>query len=518
LLHPNARARLALAMKYRTKLIVLFAALAAGTSLLLGSLQFLPARDALRRQLESTALSIAATTAASIDGDLHKTLQHPDDQAGPVYAQLEAIMRKARDANRRDDVDVKFIFSLAPDPANPPGRAGSVASAHDLAGDRSEASAHNFRFVVDAEEPGPDKSNLGDAYTFEGDEVVPVPWGHFQVQPSYIEDEWGTWLEAYAPIRDRAGNTVGVLGVDIRASDIEASLRSLLMHGLLAFAVSVLAGIGLALVVARWMARPLRVVSDALEAIGKGDLTTRVHIATKDEFGDVARAINTMVVGLRQRENLRSSLVRYVSNHVADKILSSGETPTLTGERRRITVLFSDVRGFTTLSEKMPPEEVVALLNSYFERMIDIVFKHEGTLDKFIGDGLMAFFGAPQNDPHHEAHAVRAALDMRVEMAKLQERWMREKQLDIRIGIGIHTGYAVVGNIGSDLKMQYTAIGDTVNLSARLESASKELGTDIIVSEDTRAAIADEFAFQALDSIRVKGRETPISVYSVEPR
>jgi adenylate cyclase len=190
--------------------------------------------------------------------------------------------------------------------------------------------------------------------------------------------------------------------------------------------------------------------------------------------------------------------------------------PDLKGERRKITVLFADVRGFTSLSEKLAPEDVFALLNDYFEKMIDEICKNHGMLNKFMGDGLMAVFGALDEDAYQEENAIKAALGMRNVLEGMRERFQAERQIDLKIGIGINTGIALVGNIGSNQRMEFTAIGDTVNLGSRLESATKELGTDIIVSEYTYVAARTKFEFRSLGPISIRGRENPVTAYAVE--
>jgi adenylate cyclase len=197
-----------------------------------------------------------------------------------------------------------------------------------------------------------------------------------------------------------------------------------------------------------------------------------------------------------------------------DSILASKVDP-LRGDRRRISVLFCDIRGFTTISEGLPPEKVVQLLNEYFERMVEVVFRNNGTLDKFIGDGMMVIFGAPEDDPYQEEHALKAAIEMQSELRGLAEKWKPEG-LNLRIGIGINSGPAIVGNIGSSRRMEYTAIGDTVNLASRLESATKELGVGILISEYTHNALRGSFQFRNMGSVHVKGRLDPVLTYSVE--
>jgi adenylate cyclase len=219
---------------------------------------------------------------------------------------------------------------------------------------------------------------------------------------------------------------------------------------------------------------------------------------------------------LREREMVKSAFARYVSRQVMDSVLSSGRSPVLHGDRCKVTVLFCDVRGFTSLSENMPPEEVVLLLNEYFEHMVDAIMRHGGTLDKFLGDGLMALFGAPLDDPYQEEHAIRAALEMQACLAKLSEKRQREGRLPISVGIGINSGPAIVGNIGASERMDYTAIGDTVNLASRLETATRALDASILISEYTYTAVRGKFVMRRIGPVTVKGRTDQVIVYAVE--
>ena len=180
-----------------------------------------------------------------------------------------------------------------------------------------------------------------------------------------------------------------------------------------------------------------------------------------------------------------------------------------------MTVLFSDIRGFTTVSERGQPEEIVGMLNEYFTRMVDIVFKHKGTLDKFVGDMVMALFGAPLDDPDHADHAVEAALEMIAELQRLNEGWIAEGRPSLDIGIGINTGPMIAGNIGSEAIMSYTVIGDAVNLGSRLESLNKQYGTRIIISEATRESLPPKYAFKPLGDVVVKGKTRPVAIFEV---
>ena len=218
----------------------------------------------------------------------------------------------------------------------------------------------------------------------------------------------------------------------------------------------------------------------------------------------------------REKRKMKRLFGQYVSKDVYEQLVANPDLARLGGQRRQMTVLFSDIRGFTTVSEKGQPEDIVATLNEYFTRMVEIVFAHKGTLDKFVGDMVMALFGAPLDDPHHAEHAVDAALEMIRELNRLNEKWIAEGRPALDIGIGISTGPMIAGNIGSEAIMSYTVIGDAVNLGARLESLNKEYRTRIIISEATRAALPDRYLFRPLGDVVVKGKTRPVAIFEVK--
>lgn len=219
----------------------------------------------------------------------------------------------------------------------------------------------------------------------------------------------------------------------------------------------------------------------------------------------------------REKRQVKRLFSRYVPKDVYEQLLANPDRAALGGRRRTMTVLFSDVRGFTAMSEKATPEEVVGQLNEYFSRMVDVLFAHRGTLDKFVGDMVMGLFGAPLDDPDHAEHAVQAALAMTRALDALNQEWAAAGRPVLDIGIGISTGEMVAGNIGSSAIMSYTVIGDTVNLGARLESLNKDYGTRIIISEATRHALKGEYAVHPLGEVIVKGKSRPVAIFEVKP-
>lgn len=231
--------------------------------------------------------------------------------------------------------------------------------------------------------------------------------------------------------------------------------------------------------------------------------------------------LSTALLGFLRERHAREQAValfrRFLNPNVVQQIVEQGETvESLSGRTREITVLFSDIRGFTTLSETRPPHEVVALLNRYFERQVEVVFRHGGTLDKFIGDAIMAFWGAPLDDPDHARRAVAAALEM--EQTLLEFRRVLEEEGsdvgDFDVGIGVHTGLAVVGFIGAQRKLDYTAIGDTVNLASRVEGLTRGVARVLVTRETVVACDGDaEFAFRHCGAYEVKGRTAAVDLY-----
>ena len=216
----------------------------------------------------------------------------------------------------------------------------------------------------------------------------------------------------------------------------------------------------------------------------------------------------------QEKRKIRGAFQQYVSPEVIRRLLSDPER--VKPRKTEVTVLFSDIRGFTTISENLDAQELAGLLNGYLTDMTKIIFKYQGTLDKYIGDAVMAIWGAPFDAPDHAEKCCAAAVSMLSKLAEMQKDWRARGYPELDIGIGINTGIASVGNMGSTLRYGYTAMGDSVNLASRLEGLNKEYGTRIVVSESTRREIhSDQLIFRELDLIRVKGKLQPVTIYEV---
>jgi adenylate cyclase len=203
---------------------------------------------------------------------------------------------------------------------------------------------------------------------------------------------------------------------------------------------------------------------------------------------------------------------------VVDEIMRNPGAIRLGGERKELSVLFSDIAGFTSISEQMDPETLVELLNKYLSAMTDIILRHRGNVNKYLGDGIMAIFGAPRGDPNHASLACFAALDSQSELAKLREQWKADGQPEISARIGINSGWLVVGNMGSQARMEYTVMGDSVNLASRLEGANKFYDTLILLGPRTYELAARDIEAREVDLMRVKGKKEPVVVFELLAR
>lgn len=220
----------------------------------------------------------------------------------------------------------------------------------------------------------------------------------------------------------------------------------------------------------------------------------------------------------RQRAKVRSLFDRYVSSAAIDQMLDSVESFGVGGDRREMTIMFSDIRGFTSLSEQLTPDQVVTILNEYLGEMTKVIFEYNGTIDKFEGDAILAIWNAPLLVENHPTKAVLCAIEMAQRLTEMQEKWAETGQIILRNGIGVNTGQCFVGNIGSEQRMDYTVIGDTVNLAARLEALTKEVGVQILFTKETCEQLTDEVTAVFVGSATVKGREQPVDIYTVDPQ
>jgi class 3 adenylate cyclase len=303
-----------------------------------------------------------------------------------------------------------------------------------------------------------------------------------------------------------------VLLTEVDRDEELAGLRRLRRELAAGIVLVLIGGLLIAHQVSRSVTDPLKRLGEFAKQIGTGDLTTRTTIAGRDVSGRLAATLNEMADGLQERDHVKEVFGRYIATQVSDKILKGQVN--LGGESKRISILFSDIRNFTGMSETLTPQQVVTFLNDYFSEMVDAVFENGGILDKFIGDGLMAVFGA-LDEGDHEQRAVRTALRMKALLGKINGARGMHGLAPIAIGIGIHTDEVIVGNIGSRKRLEYTVVGDGVNTSSRLQGLNKDFGTTILISETTYAAIKDDFVCRQMPEAHLRGKSRNLQFYEV---
>lgn len=286
-------------------------------------------------------------------------------------------------------------------------------------------------------------------------------------------------------------------------------LAAILENLFIGFLLICLAIIG-ALILAKKITGPLFRLIEGIEKVSKGDFNVKVLISTGDEIEQLSHSFNQMTLGLQERETIKDIFRRYASDQVVGKILEGKVKPTLSGELKTVTVLFSDIRMFTAMSSKLTPEKTVYLLNRYFTAMTDVVISNEGFIDKFTGDEMMVVFGAPIEQPDHIEKAVKTALQMLEKLESVNETLQKEGCPKIEIGIGINSGEAIAGNIGSEKRMAYTVIGQDVNLASRLVSIAGK--GEIILSQAAFHKVKHMIQAQE-EIVTLKGVEQSLTIY-----
>jgi class 3 adenylate cyclase len=253
---------------------------------------------------------------------------------------------------------------------------------------------------------------------------------------------------------------------------------------------------------------------DSTQEISRGNLDIDLsHIHRVDEVGRLAVSIEEMAEGLRQKEFIRDTFGRYLTKEVVANLLESKDGLKLGGEAREITLMMSDLRGFTALTAHMPPEKVISFLNRYLGQMVDILVAHRGVIDEIIGDGILAFFGAPEPMEDHAKKAVACALDMQAAMTRINAMNEKDGLARLEMGIAVHTGTVVVGNIGSETRSKYGAVGSDVNFTGRMESYT--VGGQVLVSEAVAQSLGDLLKIKETLEVRMKGIPVPVSLYDV---
>jgi len=327
--------------------------------------------------------------------------------------------------------------------------------------------------------------------------------------------DWaGTEIRPYTiRMQGAEGRTLGRALLGFSTVETRRQIRQALTTNLVVTAAACGLGLLLALLLARRFSRPIRMVAAAMQRVAAGELDQNLEVTRRDELGVLALAFNVMTQGLRDRDRIRHTFARYVSDKVAQRVLQEEDELDLRGELRQVTVLFMDIRGFTSVSEFLHPRQVVALLNDYFAIIVDIILKNDGTVNKFIGDSIMAIYGAPTSIDLPEFRAVITAVEIQQAVGEYNWQRMQDGRPVVNFGIGIHSGEAIAGNVGSAQRMEYTVIGRDVNLAQRIESSARE--GQVLVSAATYARVAQLAELQAKEAVFMKGIVEPIQLFEV---
>ena len=329
---------------------------------------------------------------------------------------------------------------------------------------------------------------------------------------SLIEVGNDRYLSLVLPIEARLARQLYSLvqgNYDRALEPLRALQRRIAATGTAALLAALLIGIGLA----RGITSPVKRLVAGMHEVLRGNLRFRSPIEREDEIGFLATSFNEMVGGLEERERIKDTFGRFVSRDVAEAVLS-GRVP-LEGERREVSILFQDIRGFTGLSERLDPATLLKLLNQFFTEVVAAVEAEGGVVKQFVGDGVMALFGAPQAYPDHAERAVRAALGIVHRLASLNQQRQAQSAPPLEIGVGIHTGTVVAGLIGPDQRVEYGVVGDPVNLANRVETLTKEVQATVLVSRDIADQLGASFVLGRSATLPVKGRKQPVEVVEV---
>src|SRR5216117_3986238 len=323
----------------------------------------------------------------------------------------------------------------------------------------------------------------------------------------------GTWISAFAPVGGEAGKRLAVLVVDYPVEIYLERLNELQFSILYASMAGALAALIVGLVMARRLTRPISALTHGVARVAEGDLSQALPVRSRDEVGVLTRAFNGMLEGLRQRDFIRNTFGRYVSPEVVKTLLESPEGLRFGGEKRVVTILMSDLRGYTRFAEQGDPAWVMEVLNGYLARMTDIVVGYGGTINEFIGDAIFAIFGAPIPHADHAERAAATALAMQRAMTEINDTHVARGLPRFEMGIGVNTGEAVVGNIGSEERAKYAVVGSAVNVAAHVEGCT--VGGQIFVTAATYErirALADVVEFVRVE---LKGIAEPILLYEL---
>ncbi len=450
--------------------------------MILGMVIFFSIRHYIRNDVRLRLRDDVVLSVKLIDAEKHHQVLTKDDQIKPEYLQLKKVLQDIR----KSCTKLKYVYTM-------------------------RKVNNKVQFVIDSEVDRSKISNVGDVYDKPTREMLAAfekPYG-VQVENDFFKDEWGVTLSSYIPFFTADGKVEGILGLDMCADDIIAYENEILIIIVLISLVTALVfGIG-GVIYSMFITRPLLKLSDEMEKVQHLELDNMFENRTS------IKEIVRMNDSLYNMKNGLKSLRKYIPADLVVELLRLKKEAVIDGEKRMMTVSFSDIVNFTSISERFSPEKLVEYLGVYFAGSTDIIMKHKGNVDKYIGDAIMSFWGAPQMLDGHAVYACLSALQCQELVKKLSSQWKHEGISDFGVRIGINTGEVIVGNVGYEKRMNYTVIGDNVNLASRLESLNKYYGTNILISQYTYHSACDKIEARMIDVVAVKGKKNGVLVYEL---
>ena len=434
---------------------------------------------------------IAERGAVLIDAEAVHSLRLPSDKNTVEYREVLTALRRIR---KNSGVDNAIIMRRRPN-----GTYEYVAAGHDGFAIGQDAHIHKlFPATYKATNDTWNKGEMMRSRLFGG---------------KVGNREFDKFLQLNAPLKLN-GKVVAILVLNKVANSVAEQVATNTFK-LLRFTIILIAlGLILFWVASTRMLRLLRNLTSAAEEVSQGNLDVTLPAKrSHDEVGRLATSFEGMIEGLKQRDFIRDTFGRYISEEIVDELLNSPDGLKLGGEVREVTFLVSDLRGFTALSSRLAPAEVIEVVNRFLEPMVEIITKYKGTVDEFQGDGILAFFGAPLAAPDDPARAVACAVEMQSALVKINEEQRARGMAELHMGVGINTGEVIVGNIGSEKRTKYGAMGTAINMAYRIESHT--VSGQVLISPETYSKTADFVQVGETQDLRFKGLDEPVRVYEV---
>ncbi len=457
-----------------------FVTMVLSTAVVICGLLLTRMHDIMRADLRQRMRDVASMAAMDLSGDTHRQIRGREDEGTPTFLALKRHMQAVKAAVP----ELRFAYTI------------------------KRAADGSMAFWIDAETDA-EGSHVGDEVTVVTETLKLAFQAPTQpyVEPEFYADKWGTWLSGYAPVFASDGTLECLVGVDISAAKVaEAEWAAIRVLLLIAGAITLIVAV-IGLWLSNRIVHPMAVLEANMANVRELRLDGSVEIRSRfHEIVRMAETLSAMKSGLR-------SFSKYVPTELVRELIHDGAEAHLGARRAELTIFFSDIEGFTTIAESTTPEGLAADLADYFATITGTILESGGTVDKYIGDCVMAFWGAPRAVPDHAARAVETSLRVRSRLAELNARRATEGRPPIVTRIGLSTGEVVVGNFGYEARMNYTVMGDTVNLASRLEGLNKYVGTMLLVSESTMAAANGAILGRLLGAVAVKGKREGVRIW-----